>query len=92
MTIDQLKFIILQNRKQLSNLYVWKGILKSVKHQYDVEGAIEWEYEAHNNLKRASKHIAKLVTIQQALKFEVQCKLQRARESREINKQYELSK
>jgi len=86
MTIDQLKFIILQQRQLLAFLYEHKQFLKNMKRFADEHDMTSEEYDAHNFLKATSKQIAKLVEIQKSLKADVRRMLERGRHMAGIKK------
>jgi len=79
MQIDQLKYIIQNQRQQLAGLYEWKAMMKESKQQFDEEGDVDSEYAAHNEIARTSKQIARLVEIQKSLKADVRRMLERGR-------------
>lgn len=86
MTIDQLKQIILSNRKQLAPLYESLSYAKVMRKHYVETNQLVNEFLWHNEVNALKKKIAKLVELQIALKSEVQDRLNWSRAIRAMQK------
>lgn len=83
MQIKYLKQQILLNRQLLAQMYNYKADLKAAKRDYDEAENVCGEHACHNELKVASKGIATLVELQQALKEDVRQAMNNQRQSSE---------